>query len=199
MRLRRRARCAGRPRSHGRRGAVAGALSGRRKLADGIRSSLGRDPTPDRARGWARAGGIGGCAPRRVLARSTRAARAANGDCGAGRAGGHECVMGRLALRMRSARSAGLAFPWWASLRRLALISGALLSACANVVPPASDIRAAGAVESAFIVVGAGGARLARLITTDDACPAIAVDDLTTPTKERGGPATGDCAISGKH
>ncbi len=91
---------------------------------------------------------------------------------------------------MRSARSGGLAFPPWASLRRLALIAGALLSACANVVPPASDIRAAGAVESAFIVVGAGGARVARLITTDDACPAIAVDDLTTPTKERAGPAT---------
>ena len=97
--------------------------------------------------------------------------------------------MGRLALRMRSARSAGWAFPWRA-LRALALIAGAFLSACANVVPPASDIRAAGAVEAAFIVVGAGGARLARLITTDDACPAIAVDDLTTPTKERAGPAT---------
>jgi len=91
---------------------------------------------------------------------------------------------------MCSPRSAGFAFPWWASLRPLALIAVAFLSACANVVPPASDIRAAGAVEAAFIVVGAGGARLARLITTDDACPAIAVDDLTMPTKERAGPAT---------
>jgi Calcineurin-like phosphoesterase len=91
---------------------------------------------------------------------------------------------------MCSPRSAGFAFPRWASLRPLALIAVAFLSACANVVPPASDIRAAGAVEAAFIVVGAGGARLARLITTDDVCPAIAVDDLTMPTKERAGPAT---------
>jgi hypothetical protein len=91
---------------------------------------------------------------------------------------------------MGPARSSRSSFPSSGSLQPFALIAAAFLSACANVVPPASDIRAAGAVESAFIVVGAGGSRLARLITTDDACPAIAVDDLTTPTKERAGPAT---------
>ena len=91
---------------------------------------------------------------------------------------------------MRSARSAGWAFPGRASPRPLALIAGAFLSACASVVPPASDIRAAGAVEAAFIVVGAGGARLARLITTDDACPAVAVDETTTPMLLRAAPAT---------
>jgi hypothetical protein len=90
-------------------------------------------------------------------------------------------------VRARSARST---FPSWASPRELALVAGAFLSACANVVPPASDIRAAGAVESAFVVVGADGARLARLITTDDACPAIAVDETTMRMQMRAAPAT---------
>ncbi len=39
-------------------------------------------------------------------------------------------------------------------------------------------------------MIGAGGARLARLITTDDACPAIAVDEMTTPMQLRAAPAT---------
>src|SRR6202171_2812089 len=91
---------------------------------------------------------------------------------------------------MRSVRSAGLALPLWIPARPLSLIAVAFLSACANVVPPASDIRAAGAVESAFVVVGAGGARLARLITTDNACPAIMVDEMTTPMQLRAAPAT---------
>ena len=64
------------------------------------------------------------------------------------------------------------------------------LTACTTVVPPASDIRAAGAVESAFVVIGGGGARVARLITTDDACPAIAIDEKTTPMQLRAGPET---------
>ena len=83
---------------------------------------------------------------------------------------------------MQGARSA---WPWRSALRQLSLAAGAFLTACANVVPPVSDIRAAGAVESAFVVVGAGGARLARLITTDDACPAIAVDEVTTRMQAR--------------
>jgi len=77
-----------------------------------------------------------------------------------------------------------------ASPPRFAFLIVALLTACATVVPPASDIRAAGAVESAFVVIGAGGALLARLITTDDACPAIAIDEKTTRMQLRAAPET---------
>jgi hypothetical protein len=86
-------------------------------------------------------------------------------------------------------RSAPWTVPWGTSLRPLALAAGAFLAACANVVPPASDVRAAGAVESAFVVVGAGGARLVRLVTTDDECPEITVDDITTRMRLRAAPA----------
>src|SRR6202790_456666 len=189
MRFRCRAPVAGpgRIRRHGRCGAVAGALAGRRKRADGIRSPLGCDSTPDRTGRGTLGGRAGRGAGRRISDRSTRATRAANRDCGGGRAGRHECAVGGLAMMMQAARSS---FPSRSSLRQLALAAGAFLTACANVVPPASDIRAAGAVESAFVVIGAGGARVARLITTDDACPAIAVDETTTPMPLRAAPET---------
>lgn len=81
-------------------------------------------------------------------------------------------------------------FPSRLPLPQLALVASAFLTACADVVPPASDIRTAGAIESAFVVVGAGGTRLARLITTDDVCPAIVVDDIKTRMQLRTAPAT---------
>lgn len=65
-----------------------------------------------------------------------------------------------------------------------------LLAGCASGPPPASDIRAAGAVESAFVVVGANGARLARLITTDETCPAIELDGKTSLMAPRAAPET---------
>jgi hypothetical protein len=77
-----------------------------------------------------------------------------------------------------------------ASPTQFAFLIVALLTACTTVVPPASDIRAAGAVESAFVVIGGGGALLARLITTDDACPAFAIDEKTTRMQLRAAPQT---------
>ena len=52
---------------------------------------------------------------------------------------------------MQGARSA---WPWRSALRQFSLAAGAFLTACANVDPPVSDIRAAGAVESAHVLRG---------------------------------------------
>ena len=98
---------------------------------------------------------------------------------------------------MRFAAARHLAAPRWpfgvasrAVLRPLAIAVIAILTGCAGGPPPASDIRAAGAVESAFVIVGAGGARLARLITTDEVCPAIEFDGKTSQMVSRAAPGT---------
>ena len=96
-------------------------------------------------------------------------------------------------MTMRSACSDSwfpTAFRFCPAVRQLAAIAIAILSGCAASPPPASDIRAAGAVESAFVIAGAGGARVARVITTDDSCPLIAIDDTTTRMQLRAAPAT---------
>ena len=77
----------------------------------------------------------------------------------------------------------------WADQTSVA-VALVVLTGCATSPPPESDIRAAGAVEAAFVVTGAGGARLARVITTDDACPEIAIGEQRTRMKLRAAPET---------
>ncbi len=77
-----------------------------------------------------------------------------------------------------------------AARRGVAIAVLPILAGCVAAPPPASDIRAAGAVESAFVVAGAGGTRLARLITNDESCPAIEIDGKTSRMALRAGAET---------
>jgi hypothetical protein len=62
--------------------------------------------------------------------------------------------------------------------RRLALAAFALLSGCASLQPSAPP-------EAAFVVLGEGGAAVARVLTTGAECPGIALDARVVPMAVR--------------
>jgi hypothetical protein len=116
--------------------------------------------------------------------------------------------MGRLALMFRYAHSRGasrrllaangLADAWGnervdeppsthRAARTMSAIVAALLAACAGpdaMTPGADPIRAA------FVVLGEGGSSIARVITTDPACPSVDVDGKRLATTIRAVPET---------
>ncbi|HXX86726.1 MAG TPA: metallophosphoesterase [Casimicrobiaceae bacterium] len=70
-------------------------------------------------------------------------------------------------------------------------LAAALLAGCASQAPPpAVAIDAGDPVKAAYVVLGPGGAAVARVITTSAACPELEVDGARVAMVVRAAPAT---------
>lgn len=71
-------------------------------------------------------------------------------------------------------------------LPRLACaLLASISAACVHVTGDAPSTRSADRIKAAFVVVGEGGRRIARIITVDDACPNVSVDGRALPMRLR--------------
>src|SRR5215813_822260 len=128
------------------------------------------------------------CRPRRGFPRGARRApHLAHGNGGAGSACGDEWALGGLALR----REEETMHRRRARCCTSAVISGLLLGSC--VQPGSAPESATGStdpIEAAFVVLGAGGEPLARVITRAADCPVLQVDERPQTMTVRATPAT---------
>ena len=69
-------------------------------------------------------------------------------------------------------------------------IAGALLPACASNAPQPTRADAGDRIKAAFVVLGPGGAPIARVITTSAGCPDLEVDGARVAMVVRAAPAT---------
>jgi hypothetical protein len=72
----------------------------------------------------------------------------------------------------------------------VALLTAALCVACALPPRPLQPLQAPQATAAAYVIVGAEGQAVARLLTDAAQCPALQVDGATVPMQTRSGPQT---------
>ena len=73
------------------------------------------------------------------------------------------------------------------SARAMSAIVAALVAACAG---PDATMPGADPIRAAYVVLGEGGSSIARVITTDPACPSVDVDGQRLATTIRAVPET---------
>src|SRR5215470_16997294 len=141
----------------------------------------------DRPGGRPRAGRRDGRPRRGFLRGACRAPHLAHGNGGAGSTGRDECALGGLALR----RVEETMHRCWERCCASAVISVLLLGSCVRPAPaPEVATSRTDPIEAAFVVLGAGGQPLARVITRTADCPVLQVDDLPQTMTVRATPAT---------